>query len=262
MKHFSFLKLAYIAPLLLVNLIFSSTVLAFDPITCARFYRPYVSYFNKNLAKQRLKTQNYAEAKLKTAIELESFFPFKVPPLRAISLKDSKGDQLAYCEYILNGDELSSIQIRVPELNKGKGISRLALARMLEIHPEVKSIRTEIIDDNVDVFESYRNLGYSTLDAFMETPAYRIRASLGFTKIVAFEYRGLGRPATGFTVAKDGTVDLDAPLKRVPVPEDPSIQRYVLDQASMTVNTRVRPQSPSPPRPWWLRISNRFFEDL
>jgi len=65
---------------------------------------------------------------------------------------------------------------------KGKGISRLLLAKALLKNPQIKRIQSKLVLDNYAAYAKARST-MSQDDAIKQTPAYKIRRSFGFTKI-------------------------------------------------------------------------------
>lgn len=75
---------------------------------------------------------------------------------------------------------------------QGKGVYKAILEQQLKDHPQTTQIKGSLWFDNQDVVEKAIAGGSSCLEAIMLTPAYKVRAGLGFSKIVS--YKCGGRP--------------------------------------------------------------------
>ncbi len=67
------------------------------------------------------------------------------------------------------------------------GVSKALFARALLEHPEVVEIKSYLADVNAEIYYEGIESGLSSIDALKNTPAYKIRASIGFTRIIHFE---------------------------------------------------------------------------
>ena len=65
---------------------------------------------------------------------------------------------------------------------KGRGVSRLLLAKALLENPQIKRIRSKLILDNYAAYAKARP-AMSQDDAIKQTPAFKIRRSFGFTTV-------------------------------------------------------------------------------
>lgn len=108
---------------------------------------------------------------------------------------------LAVMDYHIFGDELTGISITVEEAHRNRGISALLLAKILLTYPQIKKITTSLIDLNRTVARELIAEGKTVTEALIETPAYRIRKRLGFSRIS--ELWDGGRGNIKFTVIPD-----------------------------------------------------------
>lgn len=91
--------------------------------------------------------------------------------------------RIGHLNYKLTKDHLSQLTILVKDEFKKQGVSRALLAYCIVENPQIKSIDVELTGTNEEVFQSAIDSGKTPLEAFRETPAYRIRSTLGFNEV-------------------------------------------------------------------------------
>lgn len=148
--------------------------------------------------------QNDVEIKLSQPVSLE-LSELHGGKTKIITVYNKNELQIAYADYSFQGADIIKIgQIDISPAYWKNGLSKLILARIIEDNPQVKEIKTQLADRNEKVFNDFRDMGYSVLDAIKETPAYKVRAALGFSKIKEYEHKeNHQRSYTGFTVVRD-----------------------------------------------------------
>ncbi len=151
-----------------------------------------------------LQAQKTVEIKLDEPVTLEVSELHK-GKTKLVTVHNKNEQQIAYAEFSFPEKDVIKIgQIDVLPAYWKNGISKLIIARIIEDNPQVKEIKTQLADRNEKVFNDFRDMGYSVLDAIKETPAYKVRAALGFSKIKEYEHRENHlSPYTGFTVVRD-----------------------------------------------------------
>lgn len=77
------------------------------------------------------------------------------------------------------------IQMKVYSDYKRLGLGNLMMEEILKALPETRVIIVGgLKDDNLEILEKHLLKGYSHIDAIKKTPAYKIRAKLGFSEII------------------------------------------------------------------------------
>lgn len=109
-----------------------------------------------------------------------------------------KGKEVGYIQFDFDVSDasLSIDYMSVDHDFKRNGLSKILLAEALKIHPDTKIIKTSLTQTNENVFRLAQLSGLDftpaslsrnkVFDAVKQTPAYQIRAALGFSKITYF----------------------------------------------------------------------------
>jgi hypothetical protein len=97
--------------------------------------------------------------------------------------------------YYQKKDELDVRTIAVAASLRGKGISKILLARILMEHPDTLTIQSVLAGDNSAIWWREMKTGKKPEDAFRSTPAYKICKDLGFSNVeVGGDYGMMGKP--------------------------------------------------------------------
>ncbi len=122
---------------------------------------------------------------------------------READLSAVDGSKIAHVDYTIEpSGSLYIERLDVEAGAQGQGVSKAVFAQILNEHPEINAIKAGTLqDDNLAVysaaFKAALNDGAKVEDAMrsaiMETPAYRVRASLGFTDL-EFDPFNSGQP--------------------------------------------------------------------
>ncbi len=67
--------------------------------------------------------------------------------------------------------------------NHRKGLSEYMMAEILKRHPRLRELRSTLAMDNQSIAQKALSSGLSCAEAIKSTPAYKMRARLGFTQI-------------------------------------------------------------------------------
>lgn len=67
--------------------------------------------------------------------------------------------------------------------NHRKGLSEYMMAEILKRHPRLRELRTTLAMDNKSIAQKALSSGLNCTEAIKSTPAYKMRAKLGFTQI-------------------------------------------------------------------------------
>lgn len=152
---------------------------------------------------QLLKT--HQELAQETVDRLQSKIAGRVGPFLSyakIAVYDDLGQPVGYLDYFLSEDKKNIEEILVIvtdyytvitgdvptlEANRGRGVARYLYARMILDEPQVETVSTRLILDNLQAYESGLHMGLSEADALRLTSHYKIMASLGFSKIQHYE---------------------------------------------------------------------------
>jgi GNAT superfamily N-acetyltransferase len=98
---------------------------------------------------------------------------------------DSIGRKLGEVEYEIT--DSGSIYIErafVEKGSRGKGVYRQLVEEIIKRHPHVDAIEGDLGADNFAIYKKRRlDLGESAEEAIRHIPAYKIRVSLGFSKV-------------------------------------------------------------------------------
>lgn len=112
------------------------------------------------------------------------------------------GSKLAHTEYTIQDGQLYIERIDVEDVAQGKGVSKGVFAQILKDNPDITSIKAGTLQDtNMEVYAKRygeaKASGATTEDAMREaimaTPAYKTRASLGYTEL-EFDVTRSGSP--------------------------------------------------------------------
>jgi GNAT superfamily N-acetyltransferase len=146
----------------------------------------------------RLKTKKEIKRVL---AEVEARLGF-VPDYRIseekIELFEPGAGRVGYLDFIVEKKTLEVDYLSVNAPYRRQGVSEALLAVALRENPKVKKIETEALaSTNGDFLEAALKRGLSCEEAIRTTPAYRMRARLGFSKILEAECAG-----GSFTAAK------------------------------------------------------------
>ncbi len=88
--------------------------------------------------------------------------------------------------------------------NYRKGLSEFMMAEVVKRHPRVREIESTLAMDNLAAAKSALGTGVSCVEAIKQTPAYKMRAKLGFTQILNPICGETASQAWKFTVARPG----------------------------------------------------------
>ena len=90
--------------------------------------------------------------------------------------------KVGYIEYTPKGKvlDIDYVQSYVEK----EGVSTAAFGEMLRRQPQAQIIVTRLSMDNKSIAQGFLDQGMSCIDALKETPAYKVRAKFGFTKIL------------------------------------------------------------------------------
>ena len=107
------------------------------------------------------------------------------PDFDQISLNTVDGRKIAYLQIKYEQGVLEIEYIAVHEDFRRMHLGFELMRLVLQQYPEVEVITvSNLIETNFKVKQAYLAQGYSIEDAIRETPAYKIRARLGFSEIV------------------------------------------------------------------------------
>jgi len=90
------------------------------------------------------------------------------------------------------GGNLFRLHGDVDKNYQGQGVFKLLVLEAYLQNPSMKAILTTLRGTNAEVVEEGVRNGLSFLDAVKQTPAYKVRKSLGFTEIVYLRASGSG----------------------------------------------------------------------
>jgi len=118
-----------------------------------------------------------------------------------IKVLDSTGETISYGEYRTfdGGLTLIVFYIHTSSAFRKNNLSKLVLAKMLAENPKTQRIKTSFAETNKAIFDEALATGDSPLEAIRKTPSYKIRAELGFSRIVYQDFTRDGN----LTVEKD-----------------------------------------------------------
>lgn len=103
-----------------------------------------------------------------------------------------------------NGTVLEVQNLEVLNSNNfRKGLSEYMVSEILKRHPRIREIKTTLAMDNLVSAKAALSTGLSCLEAIKQTPAYKMRAKLGFTQILA--------PVCGSTLGQAWTFSVVKP---------------------------------------------------
>ncbi len=111
-----------------------------------------------------------------------------------IKILDPEGKTISYGEYRMfdGGLRLNIFYIFTsPDFHKNN-LSRLVLAKMLAENPRTQRIKTSFAETNKTIYEDAIANGDSVHEAILKTPAFKIRAQLGFSKIKMTDFESSG----------------------------------------------------------------------
>lgn len=118
---------------------------------------------------------------------------------RKYQVLDEKGREVALLDIEIANGNLEVREVFVNSDLRRHGAARLLLEQALADHPSVTGIRTfALVQTNLDVVNQARAAKLTQEQAIRSTPAYKIRARLGFTEIVPESIT----PDNGFTVRR------------------------------------------------------------
>jgi hypothetical protein len=86
-----------------------------------------------------------------------------------------------------SGNTMHLQVMNVGEEFKGSGVSNVLLQEVLARHPGVKQLTASLDGTNLRTFSYYFRKGLSPEECVMQTPAYRMQAAAGFSKIEKIE---------------------------------------------------------------------------
>lgn len=99
-----------------------------------------------------------------------------------VKVLDENGKYVVFMDYEVDHDRFIVGLIDVP-LYKGQGVGSTVYKYVLDFNPQIKSIEGLLASDNEVVFNLAKKRGLSNIEALQETPAFKMRAKLGFPKI-------------------------------------------------------------------------------
>jgi GNAT superfamily N-acetyltransferase len=101
--------------------------------------------------------------------------------LRIQYLDPESGQRVAKVACMIDADKkLSIMSVKVEEGFRGQGISTRLYREILRSHPDILEIEGNLAEDNEAIYRKAIAEGKSHLEALKETPAYKVRAKLGF----------------------------------------------------------------------------------
>lgn len=98
---------------------------------------------------------------------------------------ENGGKNMGHLTYTKKGSEIHVLSMKSAE--KESGVGTAAFSEMLRDNPNAKVIYTKFSDDNHRILRDLTKGGMSCIEAMKLTPAYKIRAKFGWTKIVNAE---------------------------------------------------------------------------
>jgi hypothetical protein len=106
------------------------------------------------------------------------------PEINMVILLDH-GRSIANLDYDIENGVLTSGFAHVDPPYREVGIATLLFERIISTHPEIKIIKSgRLVQTNIYEIEDAINDGASIIEALRETPAYKLRARLGFSEII------------------------------------------------------------------------------
>lgn len=164
---------------------------------------------DNNLA-QNAVTKYLEDNPLTTVTNKKTGLPEKITIQRAsgkITILNPSMQEIGFLEYTYAKDNtnLKSINVAVNDEYRGQGLNKYLLALTLDSHPNTETIGPiYLTTTNAEAaFNVLQNQG-DELSAIKATPAYKIRASLGFSKVIHYEFYDSKYSGASFlTVGKD-----------------------------------------------------------
>lgn len=99
-----------------------------------------------------------------------------------VKVLSEHGQEVGIIAYHIKGKTLAVDAIRSNV--RREGISAVALGKVLKDNPNITVIETKLAMDNKDVARKFLQEGMNCQQALMQTPAYKIRARYGYTKVI------------------------------------------------------------------------------
>ncbi|MFL5812712.1 MAG: GNAT family N-acetyltransferase [Bdellovibrionia bacterium] len=107
------------------------------------------------------------------------------------------GTKLGSLDYYIDRDVLIINRMTVDSNHRRIGLGSTLFEEVIRLNPQIKQIRTVLAEDNDSVLYAAINRGKNVEAAILETPAYKIRARLGFTRIVPGSVRDVSWDGSG-----------------------------------------------------------------
>jgi len=95
----------------------------------------------------------------------------------------TEGKLLGHIKYTRDGSHLDIDYVTIFPIDRGKKLSEVFLYEALKRNPGIKSIAGKLSGTNLEAFLTTFKGGQSPRDAIKNTPAYKIRAAMGYSKI-------------------------------------------------------------------------------
>jgi len=143
--------------------------------------------------------QKQVELKIGKKIRLK----VKVTYNTFIQIFDTKGKELAWADfYLAEGNIVKIVNISVDPPYQKTGISKLIIAKIVELVPEVVGLWTSYVQDNERVLNQFLDSGYNISDAIKQTPTYKSIAAIGFTEFQEIRYSEKDKYLFDYTARK------------------------------------------------------------
>jgi GNAT superfamily N-acetyltransferase len=98
------------------------------------------------------------------------------------------GFKVAQADWSFTNAEKTSIEygVDIEPVFQKNGISKRLLESVLKEHPQVSTIVSKLSGVNFKEYKKSLAAGLSQEDAIWQTPAFKVRKALGFTRLVRF----------------------------------------------------------------------------
>jgi GNAT superfamily N-acetyltransferase len=115
----------------------------------------------------------------------------------SIAVIYESGSKLGSLEYHLERDVLKIDRMMTATNYQRIGIGATLFEAVIKMNPQIRQIQTELAEDNDRLFHEALTQHRDTEAAIRKTPAYKIRARLGFTRIVPGSVRDTSWDGSG-----------------------------------------------------------------
>lgn len=154
--------------------------------------------FNSEYSLTQISLQNKLDTKLKSVIR-ESDLEDGVQHYSIRIVDDYEVYGIALFSYDPISKTIEIIQMESYEGYQEKGLAKFVMEEITKSYPDTQFIRVRALGElNLDIKDHYSKMGYSQIDAIKMTPAYKIRAHVGFSEIIPESLT----PLDGFIVKK------------------------------------------------------------